>query len=147
MLIAKKYGWLFNGHVYRGLKLYTSYDKDKRIMKKKKGDKIRYKSKKFESWTTNKIIAISFTIGNQPSYLKRKVIIEQAKRYHRQGIVIKVRIKNGLDITKAIDKIEKEEEYNKNLGYYLGKMPMFGTEGEILGQSVGLVEIIDKINC
>jgi len=26
-------------------------------------------------------------------------------------------------------------------------MPIFGTEGEILGQLYGLVEIIDKINC
>ncbi|KKN38227.1 hypothetical protein LCGC14_0755350 [marine sediment metagenome] len=147
MLIAKKYGWLFNGYVYRGLKLYTVYDKDKRIMKKKKGDKIRYKSKKFESWTTNKMVATSFTIGNQPQGLKRKVIIEQAKRYGQRGIVIKVRIKNGLDIPKAINKVEKEAEYQENLDYYLGKMPMFGSEGEILGQSIGLAEIVDKINC
>jgi len=147
MFIAKKYGWLFNGHVYRGLKLHSWVDKDKMIMRKRKGDKIRYKSKEYESWTTNKGIATSFTIGNQPKYLERKYIVLEAKRYGRQGIVIKVRIKKGLDIPKAINKVEKEAEYQENLHYYLGKMPMFGSEGEILGQSVGLVEIIDKINC
>jgi len=147
--ISKKYGWLYNGFAYRGLKLYAFDDEDKKIMKKKIGNKMRYEMKGYKSWTKNLRTAINFIVGNNTgtSGLDRKIIVEYAKRERKQGIVIKGKIKNGINIPKAINKTEKEATYQENLRYYLDKLPMFGSEGEIFGNSIGLVEIIDKINC
>jgi hypothetical protein len=147
--ISKKYDWLYSGFAYRGLKLYKSDDEAKKSMKKKIGDKIIYKKEGYKSWTKNKGTAIDFVVGNNTgiSGLDRKIIIEHAKREGKRGIVIKGKIKIGIDIPKAINKTEKEATYQESLHYYLDKMPMFGSEGEIFGRSNDLVEIVDKINC
>lgn len=159
MNIAAKYKWIYNGFAYRGIKIkdFNIYHgrkivltelKGKGLLKKKKGDKIQYRSFRRESWTKSKKIAVSFAISNMPqSFASRKILVQHAKYERTRGIVIKGRIKNGLDIEKAIRFIENEATYQENLYHYLGQMPGFGTEGEILGQSVGLVTIVDKINC
>lgn len=144
--IARKYNWFYSGYAYRGLQTYSWDDRYKRVMKKKKGDKMIYKSRKYQSWTKSKHIAVCFTVGNHPLSLSRSVIVKNAKRYRSRGIVIKGRIENGLDVNKALSDLEKMAETNQIVSRDLSNMPGFGSEKEILGQSVDLVEIVDKIN-
>lgn len=145
--IAKKYDWFYSGFAYRGLEMHSWNDKHKIIIKKKKGDKMRYESKEHESWTKDKHIAIPFSVGNYASFLSRSVTIKNARFFGSHGIVIKGRIKNGLDIAKALSDLEIVAENNPTVSDNLANMPSLGSKGEILGQSVGLVEIVDKINC
>lgn len=119
----------------------------KKMMKKLIGDKMSYESKEYESWTKSKQIAISFSVGNYHSLLSRSVTIESAQFFGSHGIVIKGNIKNGLDIDRALSDLEIIAETNPVISDSLANMPGLGTEGEILGQSVGLVEVVDKINC
>lgn len=145
--IFKKYDWIFNGYAYRGIKLYSWEEKDKRIMKKNKGNKIKYHpSKKYESWTLDHNIAVFFIIGNQPISLCRKIIDIQANKVGSHGIVIKGYIKNGLDINKALNMLETEAKKNGVIDQYLSNM-LFFSEKEVLGHPKGLVQIVDKVNC
>jgi len=125
----KKNDWLYAGIVYRGI-----HNPDNKF---KIGDKFIIE-KKFSSWTKNKKIASCFAaIGaydifvlsdNNSKFTFKERLCMRMKYYgDKNGIVIKAKIKNGLNIEQAIIEIEETK-----LGWYLlQNMPMLA-ESEIL---------------
>ncbi|GAH58264.1 unnamed protein product, partial [marine sediment metagenome] len=49
--IVRKYDWFYTGIAYRGLKMHGWNGEHKKMAKKLIGDKTRYESKEYESWT------------------------------------------------------------------------------------------------
>ena len=126
--IFKKNNWLYTGYVYRGIhwgSYYKPYTSSKG--KFKIGDRFIV-SKDFSSWTKNMRVAASFAavgahdsfiIDDTPRFTLKQLICRRVKEYGGAGIVVRVSVTKGLDITKAITAIEKTE-----LGdYMLGKIP------------------------
>ncbi len=135
--IFKENNWLYSGIIYRGIHWGNYYELyDSPDGKFKLGNSFTT-TNKISSWTKNKKIALCFagigaydtfvlSLSNSKFTFSQRFCIKM-KYYDGTGIVIKAKIKNGLDIQKAIIELEKTNLEN----YLMKNIPMLA-ESEIL---------------